>query len=357
MSHLFRARLSGLATALAIAAGLGACREPREQEAARTPAAGAVSREVRLARGLALASPPAAPADAKARDAAGEALSHFGDLLDAAGDRVLWGGFQPENGYDPKGQALTELSPFVWAKLYLSTFTFTGAYELHEEGPRTILEVAARFRDGLDAGDYPYPFWHSARKWRSYVGTRALILVFERDRLVAAYRRSSAPGRESAAVREEELATARRWDGRWRWTDARGAEQPRVALFSYLLSTDNPSVASLDRAYRSLEEAFRRHHCDGCHAPDNAAGQSPLFLLDFPNQALAARHALVETLRRDTMPPADPRAGGRAGLPDEAERRQLLALAEQFEREADRALAFEQARTAAQGGARGGNPP
>jgi hypothetical protein len=43
------------------------------------------------------------------------------------------------------------------------------------------------------------------------------------------------------------------------------------------------------------------------------------------------------------MPPADPHTGARAGLADQEQRWKLLALAEQFEREADAALAFEEA--------------
>jgi len=131
----------------------------------------APSLEDRIARELLEASPPADPADASARDAAGERLSRLHDLLDAAGERILWGGFDPASGYEPKANPVTEFTPVVWAKLYLSTFTFAGPYEVRREGRFAVLEIAARFRAGLDAGDYPYPFWHSTRKWQEYVDT------------------------------------------------------------------------------------------------------------------------------------------------------------------------------------------
>jgi hypothetical protein len=321
---------------------------------AKTPGA---SLQDRLARELLSASPPADPADAKARDAAGERLARLDDLVGSAGERLLWGGFDPSLGYDPKAQRLTAFNPLVWAKVYLSTFMFAGPYQVRREGRFTLLEIGAAFRAGLDSGDYPYPFWHSAQKWQAYLDTRSLILVFEGDRLIATYRRSAGPtaplprGAAPEAARPAASAAPRAWDGRFRWTAPDGGERPRVALFTYLLSADNPALGRLDHAYRTLEESFRRHHCVSCHAPDNQARANPLLLLDYPNQALAARHSLITVLRGNQMPPADPVAGHEAGLADAGVRQELLVLAEQFEREADAALAFEAARRAGPAGA------
>jgi hypothetical protein len=298
---------------------------------AASPTGGA-SLEDRIAHELLEASPVADPSNPTARDAAGERLSRMGDLLDAAGDRILWGGFDPGHGYDPAEQHLTEFSPFVWAKVYLSTFTFLPSYEVRHEGRFTVLAIDARFRSQLDAGDYPYPFWHSAKKWVSYVNTRALLLVFDKGRLLAVYRRSAA---------DEGHTVVPEWNSKWRWTDAHGRENPRAMLFTYLLSPDNPWLTRLDDTYRTLEKHFRENHCVTCHAPDNPGKANPLLLLDFPNQALAARHSLVATLREDAMPPATPDHGRAAGLGDENERQALLALAVAFERDADAALAFE----------------
>lgn len=295
----------------------------------------------RVARGIAAASPPASPSDARARDIAADKLASLPDLRAAMGDRIFWGGFDPQKGVDLKRYTLTDLNPFVWAKLYLSSFVFPGEYEVRREGRLTVVEVKAKFRDALDAGDYPYPFWHSAAKWRAYVDADALVLVFEQDKLLAALRRSGKGDPSKAAP-----APSKAWDGRWRWSDGAGREQPRVALFTYLFSPDNPALPRLEGAYRSLEEGFRKNNCSGCHAPDNLAKSKTILLLSYPNQALAARRSLVDVLRQNSMPPADPTKGAEVGVRDEAALREILALAEQFEREADAALAFEEARAA-----------
>jgi mono/diheme cytochrome c family protein len=300
--------------------------------------------EDRIARGLAELSPPAEPGDAGARDAAAKKLARFGALLDATGERILWGGFDPKKGYNPNAYTLTEFYPPVWVKLYLSTFMFPGEYQVVSDGDLRILVAQARFRADLDPGDYPYPFWHSAAKWRAYVDTEEVLLVFRKERIVAAFRKAAAA--PAAAVAD------RPWDGHWRWTDEQGVEQPRAALYSYLFSAQNPRVAQLERTYRELEQQFRSQNCTTCHAPDNRSKAKPLLLLNYPNQALAARHSLVEILRDNEMPPADLEKGTEAGVHDAATLESLIALAEQFERAADEALAYEKKIGALRGRAR-----
>src|SRR5688572_27500512 len=43
---------------------------------------------------------------------------------------------------------------------------------------RTALARPPRrpFRNALDPGQYPYPFWHDARKWHDYQSANTLIL-------------------------------------------------------------------------------------------------------------------------------------------------------------------------------------
>jgi hypothetical protein len=287
----------------------------------------------RIAHGLIERSPSASPSDLHARDAAGDALAHFADLQDALGDNILWGGFDPAQGYDPARCKLTAFNPFVWSKLYLSTFMFSEPVTVKADGPRTILEVGARFRSGLDAGDYPYPFWHSAKKWQAYLDTRAVVLVFEDNIIVAGYRKVEPdPGRAPAN---------RKWDGHWQWEDAAGHPQPRVSLYTYLFSPKNPHVASLDKAYRALASRFRAQECLTCHSPDNTAQVSKLYMLNFPNQALTGRHELLSVLSKDSMPPLDDSTGRGAGLHDESTRASLYELARVFAAEGDAALAFE----------------
>jgi hypothetical protein len=109
---------------------------------------------------------------------------------------------------------------------------------------------------------------------------------------------------------------------------------PYVALFTYLFSPANPHVSRLDAAYRALEAAAREQSCAICHSPNNATKMNPLRLLGFPNQALTLRHNIVTQIEQNRMP-LD------TGIPDEAERKKLLDLAQEFAAIGDQALDYE----------------
>ncbi len=301
---------------------------------ASTPA---LSLPQQVAAELAKASPMADPSDAKARDRASEALARCNTFRSHVGERILWGGCDPVKGFDPKTYSLTKFDPVVWLKLYASTIMFTGEREVRHDGPLTILEMKARFRSDLDPGDYPYPFWHSPKKWQAYLDLTSLALVFRDNTIVAAYR--IAPSDKPASA-----VGARSWDGKWQWTDSKGEEQPRVALFSYVFSANNPHREAVDKRYRRLESKFRSQNCTSCHAPDNQGKAKSLLLLNYPNQSLAARHSLVEVLAKNEMPPEDISGKHAAGIADEAARGELLQLAKAFVKEADAAIAFESRR-------------
>jgi hypothetical protein len=189
------------------------------------------------------------------------------------------------------------------------------------------------FRNALDAGDYAYPFWHSQTKWQSYERTVAL-LVFVAGPSVVAVLRSA----EQDATRPH---VAREWDGRWQWNSARG-EEPRVALYGFMFSFDNPHVNGLETAFRAFSEKQRAAACESCHNPGNPSKINPLEFFNYPNQALTSRHDVVAELTKNDMPPA--REGAPAGIADESYRRELLALAKDFASRGDRALEFEKLR-------------
>jgi hypothetical protein len=193
-----------------------------------------------------------------------------------------------------------------------------------------VLRVASRFRQGLDPGDYPYPFWHSADKWRSYESTRELLFFIE-DGAVSAVLRSEEQDPERPHVE-------RNWDGRWSWQSPRGPE-PRNALYQTLFSAGNPSVEPLEAAYRAFEEVQRPSACVACHDPSNRGKVSPLELFSYPNQALTGRHDIVRELSANAMPPAT--ATAPAGITEAARRQVLLDLARRFAELGDAALAFE----------------
>ena len=274
---------------------------------------------------LAAACPLAPLNDVAARERCADALTDVAILRDNAADPLLWGG-QPAGlpiERVPEQANLTNFSSFVWRRIYLSTLIFEGPAVLERAGRYRVLRVPARFRNGLDAGDYPYPFWHAEKKWTSYEQATHVVFLFDGDWLVAAVRSEQTdPARPH---------TARTWDGVWTWEQG---QEPRATLYRALFSPQNPYVAQLDESYRALSDGLRVHTCTGCHSPDNPSMMRHLDILNYPNQSLSGRHRIVGMIERNQMPP-----GG--GIKDDDARAALLARARTFAVLGDQALAYE----------------
>jgi hypothetical protein len=281
----------------------------------------------RLAQELLAACPLATPDDQKARDASADRLTGSGFLRERMSELFFWGPHLAGRSYDPAQNPLTRFNSFIWRRMYLSLLMFEPDYQIERVGSFTLLHMPVRFRNGLDPGSYPYPFWHSSRKWESWQFTIQIVFVLGDGQVLGAYR-SEREDRRRAIV-------PHRWDGRWQWTSSTGQPLPRVSLYTYLFSVENPRVARLETAYRALETEARAQNCFVCHSPTNAANMNPLRLLNYPNQALTERHAVVQQLEANLMPPNE-------GIVDEAERRKMLALAEEFAATGDQALNYEQ---------------
>jgi hypothetical protein len=208
---------------------------------------------------------------------------------------------------------------------------FPGGHDVEVVGDTAIIRIPVVFRTDLDPGDFPYPFWHSAAKWQSYQTATDLLFFLRGGKLIGALR--SANQDQSRPLR------AMKWDGKWTWQSGRGNEyEPKVTLFSFAFSPDNPSVADLDRSYRAMEKELRKENCLTCHSPDNSAKMNPLELFSYPNQALSGRHELIKVLDENTMPPT------LEAIPDSRRRSELRDLAQAFADAGDAALAFEEAR-------------
>jgi hypothetical protein len=279
-----------------------------------------------LAQELLAACPVTAPDDEKARDASADRLTHSAFLRERMSDLFFWGPHLAGQSYDPADNPLTRFNPFVWRRMYLSLLMFEPGYRIEAVGSYTLLHMPVRFRNGLDPGSYPYPFWHSNRKWESWQFTTEVLFVVEDGQVLGAYR-SEREDRGRSFV-------SRRWDGHWQWTGPSGEPEPRVSLYTSLFSPENPYVARLEAAYRSLEAAARAQSCFVCHSPNNAANMNPLRLWNYPNQALTERHAVVQQIEANLMPP-------NGGIVDEVERAKLLALAHEFAATGDQALDYE----------------
>lgn len=280
----------------------------------------------RIAEGLIAASPVTDPADEAALKKASAKLGEFALLRDALSNPILWGDHAPVASYRPEDSNLNVLNSYVWRRLYLPLFMFTGGYSIEKKDSFTILSLDSLFRYAMDAGAYPYPFWHSQNKWVSYELATKVIFVFDKGKIIAGYRSETQdPSRPKVA---------RSWDGRFRWVDKGGKEMPYVALFNYLFSPSNPYVSQLDAAYRALEAEARQYNCAYCHSPSNPANMNPLRFINLPNQALSVRHQIVTTLQDNKMPP-----GGHNW--DRDQQLKIIELAKQFAAIGDRALEYD----------------
>jgi hypothetical protein len=282
---------------------------------------------VDIAVGLAQACPMTAASDESARLACGEALAKFTLLRDTMEEPFLWGGQGAGKPVDLYENHLTRFNPLVWRKMYASLFMFGTDFRIEAKGDQTILRVPYAFRNALDTGSYPYPFWHSKGKWDSYQFATDVILVIEDGKLLG--------GMRSAEQDTSRSYVEHTFDGRWDWTTPEGLPAPASSvLYSKLFSPQNAMVSELDRTFRALESKARSQNCNGCHSPDNAAKASQLVLLNYPNQAIFARNSIVAELENNTMPIA-------TGMTNETERQELLVLAREFKAAAEQALRLE----------------
>lgn len=285
-----------------------------------------------LAKELVTACPLAGAGDASARASCADNLTKLETLRDSMNEPFFWGSQKAGTGYEYGQSQRTDFNPLVWRRMYLSTFMFPGEYTVEKTADMTILHVPNQFRNELDVGEYPYPFWHAPEKWTSYQQATELLLFIKDGKILG-------------ALRSETKDTTRpmidhTWDGKWEWTDPGGEIEPYVTLYTYLFSPGNPHVGKLDTAYRALEEEMRNNQCQTCHSPDNASKMNPLELFNYPNQALTARHDLVKELVENSMPPQNT-MNIPVGIADHATRDKLKGLAETFEKAADDALGYE----------------
>jgi hypothetical protein len=285
-----------------------------------------------IANGLIAACPAgAAPSDEAARNDCAGRLTSLAVLRDAMREPFMWGGQAAPGSYrlDTK---TNKFNSRVWRRMYLSTFMFGSNYSIEQVGDSTVLHVPIAFRGAMSTGAYPYPFWHSAKKWDAYNYATTIHFVIENGMVVGALRSS-----EQDTTRPK---VAHAWDGLWRWQQ-NGVQMPYVSIYAYLLSKTNPYAGQLDESYRALESEMRQHNCQACHAPDNQGESAELEFFVYPNQALAGRHDIVSQLSTNEMPPEDNTLHLPAGISDPAERAQLLRLARDFEAAGDKALGWE----------------
>ena len=283
----------------------------------------------RLAEALISACPVVDDADLEDQLACSQNLGRLDLLREGMTDPILWGYQKEEGDYRFAHTHSARFNPRVWRMLYASLFMFEPGFRVVREGDTAVLHLPVVFRRDLDAGDYPYPFWHRPSKWDGYLRSTQLLLVARQGRIIGALR-----GFEKRGPPTE----PRPWDQRWEWEGDAGASKPAPSrLYTRVFSASNPFVPDLDAAYRKLALALLDADCMECHNPDNPANMKMLEFFNYPNQALTARNRLVAALDENAMPPLD-------GIRDREKRARMLALALEFQAVADRALSHDEGR-------------
>jgi hypothetical protein len=297
-----------------------------------------------LAVQLANACPLAEADDQKAFDACRESLFRSKGLPMAK--LVIWGTEQV--GKPVREMELTEFDSEMWTGLYLSLWMFTGKYQVvyDEVEKENVIYLQTKFRNRLEHGQYPYPFWHSTAKWNDWQAAPTLKLHLDRSgERVYAFLRSRHGERVTGNYPD---VAPHAFDGQWRWRGADGVMEPRVALFAGLYQKDNPHLAELERSYQEFANQMRRSTCSGCHVPNNPNKMRRLVLLQTPAHAAAEIERIIKSVSKERMPFED---WGEPAHLDPALRAALLEYAERFKAVVAKARAWEddQLRTAERG--------
>ena len=272
--------------------------------------------------------PPARPDDQAAFDRCRHSLFDDSTLRRNLAPRLLWGRRNQDAGAALKDTNLTQFAPDVLAGLYLSLFMFNGEYAI-EYVPKErlyLIRLRAAFRNRLQPGQFPYPFWHEEGKWGVYQATNTILLWVDPKTAKIVIGQFTERGTSGAVVATDPVG--HKFDGRWMWLDKDGRLQPRVTLFDGLFRADNPYLSRLDDDYRKLALQMRDAQCEQCHVPDNPNKMRRLVLLHSPAHASGEIGRLMQAVREDKMPLDD--AGVEQPL-DPALKRALLASGSAFE--------------------------
>jgi len=246
--------------------------------------------------------PPASPSDQAAFDRCRHSL--FGDsaLRRNLAPRLLWGRRNQDAGAALKDTNLTQFAPDVLAGLYFPLFMYSGEYttEYVERERLYLIRLRAGFRNLLQPGQFPYPFWHEEAKWGVYQAANSVLLWVDPKTAKIVIGQFTERGNSPAVVSTQPIRPE--FDGNWMWMDREGRIQPRVTLFDGLFRQDNPYLPKLDFTYRTLALRMRDAQCDSCHMPNNPRPMRRLVLMHTPAHAAGEIERLMKAVREDRMP-------------------------------------------------------
>lgn len=251
---------------------------------------------------------------------------------------TMWGR-QRDPSMALKDTKLTQFAPDVLAGMYVPLFMFDGKYKLRydEKEKLWLATLNVRFRNRLQPGEFPYPFWHEADKWGTYENARTMLLWIDPQTAKARFAQFSRQG-DTPELALSERATPPQFDGKWVWTDSNGRTQPAATLFDGVFRKDNPYKEKLSASYREFAIGLREGQCLSCHSPDNANGMKRLVLLQSPAHAAAE----IKRVLRDVETGAMPRDEFDVEKPlDAALKKTILEKGGEFSRLVDQAREWE----------------
>ena len=256
-----------------------------------------------IAQEAAMLCPLSDPGDQEALDRCRSALFKNSYLKRSLARVVLWGRPSPEPGARLRNTTLTRFGAEVLSGLYLPLFMFNGRYHVTYDTTeaRYRARIEGVFRNNLIPGQYPYPFWHDAKKWNDYQTANGLTLWIDPDTSKIVVGQFSY--QEGADPRLRTVArTPPVFDGKWMWVDDKGEPQPKPALFVGLFRADNPYLDQLQTTYKDLALAMRDGTCNNCHVPDNPDKMKRLILFQTPVHAAGEISRVMFAVRNDRMP-------------------------------------------------------
>jgi hypothetical protein len=226
--------------------------------------------------------------------------------------------------------------------MYLPLFMFDGTYSVSYSEPNGmyLARLGVGFRNRLQPGQFPYPFWHDANKWNTYENAKAMLFWIDPKTGKTRVVQFTQLGEGAPAVPVQPIATPA-FDGKWLWTDSQGKTQPAVTLFDGLFDDENPYKQGLESTYRTLALALRESQCMQCHVPNNPKQSRKLVLLQSPAHAAAEIKRLLKQVQSDRMPVDE------FGLEEALEphlKSLLLERGREFEQYVDKAHAWERAK-------------
>jgi hypothetical protein len=306
-----------------------------------------------IAEDLARVCPVAAPDSQPAVEECRRGLYNDTSLRSKLTNIVLWGR-QKDPAIKLKDASLTQFAPDALTGLYLPLFMFNGEHRVVYDEREHLFQLRMRtaFRNRLQPGQFPYPFWHEAEKWSMYQDAREVIFWWDAkmSRVKVAQYTVFGTVEPLLAVNKVSPPVAYR-EGQWMWTDDKGRTQPAVTAFDGLFRSDNPYLGQLDASYKQLALRLREGQCDQCHVPNNPDKMKRLVLLQTPVHAAAEIQRLLKSVREDRMP----RDESGIEQPLDAHTKQaLLQDGEAFAKLVEAAKRWEKTATAGGTGAGGG---